>query len=235
MNRIIAAGALSFIFIMTTLGAACVFFTKKCKEFAVLNGFSAGVMLAAGFWSLLVPAAEGARQTGQSVWLIMASGIAAGAAFIALPELFNKDIDGKKRIFRAVTLHNIPEGLSVGVAFGTAGTSVAGALGVAFAIGIQNFPEGLATALPFTEEKGRKKAFFLGTLSGVVEPVFGAIGLLLAEYAVFIRPFALAFSAGAMTYVCIRELIPETCVKRGGRFAFFFGFIVMTLLDIAFG
>lgn len=234
MNEIIAAGALSFIFIMTTLGAACVFFTEKCKRYEILNGFAAGVMLAAAFWSLLLPAADGARSAGQPPWVIVSVGVLCGVAFIALPDLFNRKTDGANRVFRAVTLHNIPEGMSVGVAFGTPGVSVAGAVGVALAIGLQNFPEGLATSLPFVEKNGRKKAFLFGMLSGAVEPVFGAIGLLLAEFTVFVQPFMLAFSAGAMNYVCIRELIPESCIKRGGRLGFFAGFIIMMCLDILF-
>lgn len=234
MNELYAAAALGFVFLMTTLGAACVFFTEKCKKYEVLNGFSAGVMLAAGFWSLLLPSYELAKSSGQSVGLIMSAGIAAGGLFIALPDLIKKDTECSSRVFRAVTLHNIPEGMSVGIAFGAPGVAVAGAIGVALAIGLQNFPEGFATALPFVEKHGRKKAFVYGMLSGVVEPVFGAIGLLLAEYAVAVQPFALAFSAGAMNYVCIRELIPESCTKRGGRIAFFVGFTLMTLLDVIF-
>lgn len=158
MNEIIAAGALSFIFIMTTLGAACVFFTEKCKRYEVLNGFAAGVMLAAAFWSLLLPAVDGARSAGQPPWVIVSVGVLCGVAFIALPDLFNRKTDGANRVFRAVTLHNIPEGMSVGVAFGTLGVSVAGAVGVALAIGLQNFPEGLATSLPFVEKKRAQKS-----------------------------------------------------------------------------
>ena len=234
MNELYAAAALGFVFLMTTLGAACVFFTEKCKKYEVLNGFSAGVMLAAGFWSLLLPSYELAKSSGQSVGLIISAGIVAGGVFIALPDFIKKDTEGSSRVFRAVTLHNIPEGMSVGIAFGARGVAMAGAIGVALAIGLQNFPEGFATALPFVEKRGRKKAFLYGMLSGVVEPVFGAIGLHLAEYAVAVQPFALAFSAGAMNYVCIRELIPESCIKRGGRIAFFVGFTLMTLLDIIF-
>jgi len=229
-----AVAALTFIFLMTTLGASCVFFTKKNSDNQTLNGFSAGVMLAAGFWSLLLPAAECARSAEQPVWLIVPLGVSFGALFIAFPDLIVRKSDGAGRVFRAVTLHNVPEGLSVGIAFGSPGVSLTGALGIALAIGLQNFPEGLATALPFSSKTTRKKAFLFGMLSGAVEPIFGVIGLLLAEYVIMVQPIALAFSAGAMTYVCIRELIPESCIKNGGRLAFFVGFSVMTLLDVAF-
>ena len=236
MEKILyAAAALGFIFLMTTLGAACVFFTGKCGNYRGLNGFSAGVMIAASFWSLLLPAIELSVGLSQPEWLVLSSGVAVGSFFIAFPELFSRSEKGGSRVFRAVTLHNVPEGLSVGIAFGSGGVSVAAASGVALAIGLQNLPEGLATALPFVKEKGRKRAFLLGTASGVVEPVFGVIGLLLAESITVIQPFALVFSAGAMIYVCVRELIPDACSERIGRLAFFVGFVCMTLLDVAFG
>lgn len=226
-----ALAALCFIYSMTILGAACVFITSKCKDYKLLNGFSGGVMLAACFWSLLLPASQGARAAGQSACLVLTVGVTLGIAVIVLPELIFGGGSGELRVFKAITLHNAPEGLAVGVAFAASGVSLAEAFAVALAIGVQNFPEGFATALPFVEKKGRKKAFLYGVASGAVEPLFGILGLLLVGGGEILSPMALAVSAGAMLYVCLRELIPDVGNERVRRAAFFVGFLLMTVLD----
>lgn len=230
-----AVGALCLIYLMTIIGAAGVFVLSKCKEYSVLNGFSGGIMLAACFWSLLLPASQAARAGNQSVWLVLSAGMVGGIAVIVLPEALFGDGGGELRVFKAITLHNAPEGLAVGVAFAAGGVSIAEAFAVALAIGVQNLPEGLATALPFVEKKGRKKAFLYGVASGAVEPVFGMLGLLLIKYGKAFSPTALSVSAGAMLYVCLRELLPIVGDKRAARVAFFIGFLLMTVLDTSLG
>ncbi|MDY4186842.1 MAG: ZIP family metal transporter [Candidatus Borkfalkiaceae bacterium] len=248
---------LSFIFIMSTLGAAGVFFVKNSMKNHVIYGFSAGVMIAASFWSLLLPAAEGAENAKVAAFLPVAAGVLSGAGLIyALDLAFSvKQMpEGKskcRRMLIAVTIHNIPEGMAVGAAYGAIACGISGAglfdfsfnpelyapaLGVALGIGIQNFPEGFATALPVKIACDNKpKAFFLGVLSGAVEPVSGLIGALIAFKLVALKPWILAFSAGAMLYVSARDLIPDSCRVSRGTWAFIFGFCVMTALDIAFG
>lgn len=248
---------LIFIFFMTTLGAAGVFFVKNSLKNHIIYGFSAGVMIAASFWSLLLPAVEGARALNFVAYLPAALGVLLGAALIfALDLIFSvkKLPEGKskcRRMLIAVTIHNIPEGMAVGAAYGAIACGVSGAglfsftlnpelyapaLGVALGIGIQNFPEGFATALPVKIAcENKNKAFVLGMLSGAVEPVSGLIGALIAFELVALQPWILAFSAGAMLYVSARDLIPDSCGVSRGAWAFIFGFCVMTALDIAFG
>lgn len=233
--------SLFFIFFMTTAGAACVFFFGKIKNAAAVNGFAAGIMLAASFWSLLLPAAEEAENAGLPAVLPVCAGFFAGCVLIfALERFFTRggEIDEKskcKRLLIAVTAHNVPEGIAVGVAFCARGFSPELAFGVALGIGLQNFPEGFATALPVKNcYNSRLKGFLFGTLSGAVEPVFGLIGAFLSYYLVFLQPFALAFSAGAMICVCVCDIVPESCGERLGAAAFALGFLVMTALDVAF-
>ena len=232
---------LGFIFIMTTLGALCVFFLGSSKNTSVVNGFSAGVMMSATFWSLLLPAVEGSSDMGNFAFLPVCFGVVAGSAFIFIIEkIFSLkniiDENAKcRRLLLAVTVHNIPEGMAVGFAYGANPVAPGIAFGVALGIGLQNFPEGFATALPVKSCTGSKlKAFAMGTLSGAVEPVFGLIGALLASKLIILQPFALAFSAGAMLCVCVSDLIPDCSEKLWGKAAFILGFCVMTALDVAF-
>lgn len=252
---------ISFIFIMTTLGAAMVFFFRNQMSDSfkrIFLGFAAGVMIAASVWSLLIPAIEEAEIQGYIGWIPPTIGFIAGGLFLLLvdnllPHLhFDQDRpEGLKSSFKrttmlvfAVTLHNIPEGLAVGLAFGLAmhaGSSIviASAFGLAIGIGIQNFPEGAAISLPLRQE-GMKtgKSFFYGMLSGAVEPVFAVIGLILASQLTFIMPWFLAFAAGAMIYVVVEELIPESQLgehSNVGTMAVMAGFVIMMILDVALG
>ena len=252
-----------FTFGMTALGAAVVLFFKSLpkKISAVLLGFSAGVMTAAVFWSLLAPAVEISRELNQIPWLTAAAGFLCGGAFLILinniaTRILDKrdkssfgEVSASPKASRrsvllalAVTMHNIPEGLAVGVAIGSAAAglssvSVVGAVMVAVGIGIQNFPEGAAIALPLRSDGlSRKKSFFIGAISGAVEPVFAVIGALLVAAVRTILPFALAFSAGAMIYVVVRELIPDSQNGKSAAPAtigMLIGFTLMMILDVA--
>jgi len=251
---------------VTALGASLVFFFKTINQ-EVLNGmlgFAAGVMIAASFWSLLAPGIELAEELGQVAYVTASTGFLFGGLFLylidkVLPHLHlgldTSEAEGIKTNWQrslllvlAITLHNIPEGLAVGVAFGAvatgAGTSatLAGAVALAFGIGIQNFPEGAAVSIPLRREGlSRKKAFMYGQFSGIVEPVAGLLG----AYAVIrirpILPYALAFAAGAMIYVVVEELIPEAQREVGGSktdistIGAMLGFTVMMVLDVALG
>lgn len=251
---------------VTALGAAMVFFFKTIKK-NVLNGmlgFAAGVMIAASFWSLLAPAIDLAEELGQTAWLTAVIGFLAGGGFLylidkILPHLhMGLDIsqaEGIKTSWQrsvllvlAITLHNIPEGLAVGVAFGAAasgsigGASIAGAIALAIGIGLQNFPEGAAVSIPLRREGfSRTKAFMYGQASGIVEPIAGVLGALAVIRMRPILPYALAFAAGAMIYVVIEELIPEAQREEGGSktdiatIGAMVGFSVMMVLDVALG
>lgn len=250
---------------VTALGAALVFFFKSINK-TVLNGmlgFAAGVMIAASFWSLLAPAIEMAEDLGQIAWLTAAVGFLAGGLFlwlvdITLPHLhmgLEKDkAEGIKTTWQrsillvmAITLHNIPEGLAVGVAFGGAAyhlpsASLTGALALAMGIGLQNFPEGAAVSIPLRREGfSRTKAFLYGQASGIVEPLAGMLGALAVTSMRQILPYALAFAAGAMIYVVVEELIPEAQNNAGGNstnvatIGCMTGFAVMMILDVALG
>lgn len=238
-----------FIFLMTTLGAAVVFFFAgeiKLRLQAVMMGFAAGVMLAASVWSMIIPAVERTRAAGAlPEWLPAVLGIAAGAVFLMLLDGFiaRRGWGGAGRgsptplLVTAITVHNIPEGMAVGLAFALAagGEGFAGALALALGIGIQNFPEGAAVSLPLRQlgmPPGR--AFWIGVLSGAVEPLFGILVVLAAAGATPVMPWLLSFSAGAMLYVVMHELIPAA-PGRPGIWGFLTGFILMMALDMALG
>lgn len=252
-----------FAWLLTALGAAMVFFFKEIKR-KVLNGmlgFAAGVMIAASFWSLLAPAIEMTPSvTSLPIWFPAVVGFLAGGAFLwiadrILPHLHLglplEDAEGIHTNWRrsvllvlAITLHNIPEGLAVGVAFGALAANLpsvtlAGAVGLAIGIGIQNFPEGAAVSIPLRREKlSRSKSFMYGQLSGVVEPIAGVIGAIAVITMRPLLPYALSFAAGAMIYVVVEELIPEAQQDRNTDVATIgamLGFAVMMLLDVALG
>ena len=238
-----------FTFLMTTLGAATVFLlgrreTGRSQE--VMLGFAGGVMTAASVWSLLLPAIEQAEAGPLPAWLPAAAGIVIGAVFLAfldalLPRLRRQSQDAEHRrnalLFTAITLHNIPEGMAVGLAFALAadGESLAGAVALAVGIGIQNFPEGAAISLPMRQMgESRLRSFVGGMLSGVVEPVFGMAAVLVAAGVSGLMPWLLSFAAGAMLYVVVEELVPQSNT-RGGVSGFMAGFLVMMILDVALG
>lgn len=248
-------------FLGTSLGAACVFFLKKTLSDAVqraLTGFAAGVMVAASVWSLLIPAIAQSAVLGRWSFLPAALGFWVGILFLLaldhiIPHLHAKSgqAEGpKSRLQRttmmvlAVTLHNIPEGMAVGVVYagylsGQAQITAAGALALSLGIAIQNFPEGAIISLPLaTNGEGRAKAFVLGTLSGVVEPIGGALTIVAASVVVPVLPYLLAFAAGAMLYVVVEELIPEMSAGHHsniGVVAFSVGFTLMMALDTILG
>lgn len=242
---------------VTMLGASIVFFFKKVNKSIMdaLLGFSAGVMIAASFWSLLDPAINMAESLKMNSWLIVFLGFFSGGLLLYIGDKvyssFNKNKkyqnDKLKRclmLIFSITLHNIPEGLVVGVAFGSLayslnGSNLASAITLAIGIGLQNFPEGSAVSLPLRREGfSRKKAFFYGQLSGMVEPISAVIGAILVLKIQSILPFLLAFAAGAMIYVVVEELIPESqSNKKKDLMALFtlIGFSVMMILDVALG
>ena len=248
-------------FLGTSLGAAMVFLMKK--EIApqvekALLGFAAGVMIAASIWSLLMPSIEMAGQQGEIAWLPAAVGFSLGIAFLLLldvliphlhldsekPEGIPASLSKTTMLLFAVTLHNIPEGMAVGVAFAGAVTSgsgitMAGALALSLGIAIQNFPEGAIISMPLKSEgMSKPKAFVMGVLSGVVEPIGGAVTVLLAAQVVPLLPYLLSFAAGAMLYVVIEELIPESQMgehSNVGTIGAALGFLVMMIMDVALG
>lgn len=263
MNAVLlAAGGTGFTFLMTTLGAAVVFFFKKDasseKIERIFLGFAAGVMIAASVWSLLIPAIEKAEELGTIGWIPAAGGFVLGVMFLMgldkLLPFFHAGLDredgvkqGLKRttlLVCAVTLHNIPEGMAVGLAFALAaqsesGVLLASAIALAIGIGIQNFPEGAAISLPIRQTGiGRTKSFIYGAASGFVEPVFGILTVLIAGSIVPLMPWLLAFAAGAMLYVVVEELIPEAHLNDYQHLATFgvmSGFLIMMILDVALG
>jgi ZIP family zinc transporter len=251
-----------FTWLVTALGAGLVFFFKgfKRKLLDGMLGFAAGVMIAASFWSLLAPAIEMAEELSLPAWLPAAIGFLLGAFFLwiadkLLPHLhlgFPMDeAEGIKTgwqrsvlLVLAITLHNIPEGLAVGVAFGALAydlpsANLAGAVALALGIGIQNFPEGTAVSVPLRREGlSRLKSFWYGQLSGFVEPIAGVIGAAAVVVMRPILPYALAFAAGAMIYVVVEELIPESQLEKNTDIATvgaILGFAVMMTLDVALG
>jgi zinc transporter, ZIP family len=251
-----------FTWAMTAMGAALVFFTgnMKRKYFDGMLGFAGGVMLAASFFSLLLPAIDLSEQLGQIKWLPVSLGFGGGAIFLFLLDKFiphlhiNFDVKDKEGIetnwhkttllVLAITLHNIPEGLAVGVAFGAIGAGLEGAsLGaaivLAIGIGIQNFPEGTAVSMPLRRQGISKlKSFWYGQLSGVVEPFAGVVGAIAVLYAQEMLPYALSFAAGAMVYVVVEEVIPEAQQDKYtdiSTLGLIFGFILMMVLDVALG
>lgn len=248
-------------FIGTAGGAACVFFLKNDLKEGIkraLTGFAAGVMVAASIWSLIVPAIEQSEGMGQLAFLPAFIGFWAGILFLLLldhiiPHLhigINQTEGPKSKLTRtlmlvlAVTLHNIPEGMAVGVVYaglmsGSANITAGGALALALGIAIQNFPEGAIISMPlFSEGKSKPKSFLLGVLSGAVEPVFGGLTVLIAALVVPAMPYLLSFAAGAMLYVVVEELIPEMSQGKHtntGVIAFAIGFSLMMALDVALG
>ena len=247
-----------FTFLATALGAATVFFFKKDIPVRIQRaflGFAAGVMIAASVWSLLIPAMEMAEEAGQPGWLPTAGGFVLGALFLLmldrlLPHLHigSTEPEGLKSSFArttmlvlAVTLHNIPEGLAVGLAFGLAGESsamsISGALALSLGMALQNFPEGAAISLPLKKEGlSNGRSFLLGALSGVVEPIAGVTGVLIASSITGVMPWFLSFAAGAMIYVVVEELIPEAQLgehSHTGTLSVMLGFLVMMVLDVA--
>ena len=244
-----AALGTGFTFLMTTLGAATVFFFAKEtneKFQCALIGFAAGVMTAASVWSLLLPAIEQAEGSVFPAWLPAAAGILLGMLFLGTldtlcPKLQKKPRDEASRqnalLITAITLHNIPEGMAVGLAFALAanGEGLAAASALALGIGIQNFPEGAAISLPLRQMgASRTRAFTVGMLSGVVEPIFGIAVVLAAAGVQALMPWMLSFAAGAMLYVVVEELVPQAH-SRAGTCGFIGGFLVMMVLDVALG
>ena len=255
--------ATTFTWVVTALGASLVFFFKTLNR-GILDpmlGFTGGVMVAASFWSLLNPAIEISERLYPTMkWMPAAVGFFLGAMFIYGLDKFTPHLhinfgesekEGMKTqwhkttlLILAITLHNIPEGLAVGVLFGAAAegmreASIAGAVALAIGIGIQNFPEGIAVAMPLRRHGvSRPKSFWYGQLSAIVEPVAGVIGAVAVIYMQPILPFALAFAAGAMIYVVVEEVIPETQRDKftdRSVLGFIGGFLVMMILDVALG
>lgn len=245
----------------TTLGAACVFFMKKKLNDSIqraLTGFAAGVMVAAAIWSLLIPSIEQSSDMGKWSFVPAASGFILGILFLFLLDkivphhhLGEEEDEGLKSGFHrstkmilAVTLHNLPEGMAVGALYagllqGDTTISIAGALALSIGIAIQNFPEGAVISMPLQAEGLKKpKAFLYGMLSGVVEPIGALLTILASRIFVPLLPYLLSFAAGAMIYVVVEELIPES--SRGkhsniGTMAFALGFLIMMVLDVALG
>lgn len=251
-----------FTWFMTAAGASLVFFTVKRRSINMdgMLGFAAGIMIAASFWSLLAPALKMAGEQTTYAWLPVASGFLAGGGFLwgidkILPHLhLGEPVEAAEGIqthwrrstllVLAITLHNIPEGLAVGVAFGAAASglpeaTLPAAIALAIGIGIQNFPEGMAVSLPLRREgMSVRKSFWYGQLSGVVEPLAAVVGAVIVLSSQMILPFALSFAAGAMIFVVVEELIPES--QRSGNtdrptIGVMVGFTLMMILDVALG
>ncbi|MCL2159151.1 MAG: ZIP family metal transporter [Oscillospiraceae bacterium] len=260
-NLLLTGGGIGFIFLMTCLGSATVFLFGKAnpKKFQrIFLGFAAGVMIAASVWSLLLPAIEEAEMQGIAGWIPAAGGFALGVLFLlgldsVIPHLH--PLSDKKEgpasaskkttlLIFAVTLHNIPEGMAVGLAFALASqyddpAMFAAAYALALGIGIQNFPEGAAVSLPLRQEGlSVVKSFLLGAMSGAVEVVFGFMAVALAYWVAPIMPWLLSFAAGAMIYVTVEELIPEANLgehSNAGTLGVMAGFLIMMVLDVALG
>ena len=253
--------ATCFTWALTALGASVVFTARDVSRRVLdtMLGFASGVMIAASYWSLLAPAIEMSEGGTVPTWLPATVGFLIGAVFLrgidkVLPHLHlgfpSEEAEGVKTSWHrstllvlAITLHNVPEGLAVGVAFGAVAAgfpaaTLPGAIALAIGIGIQNFPEGLAVSMPLRREGlSRRRSFWYGQLSGLVEPIAGVIGAAAVVLARPILPYALAFAAGAMIFVVVEELVPES--QRGGNTDFatmgaIIGFVVMMMLDVAF-
>ena len=249
-----------FTWFLTALGSAVVFLFKNINKKLMdsMMGFAAGIMIAASFWSLLAPAIEMSENGPLSSWIPPTIGFLLGGVFLYavnkfLPHIHmgsDKEHGMKSGLHRsillvlAVTLHNIPEGLAVGIAFGAVGAgiesaSLAGAVALAIGMGLQNFPEGAAVSMPLRREGlSRTKSFLYGQASGIVEPIAGVLGALLVVQIKFILPYALAFAAGAMIFVVVEELIPESQLDKNADLATLWtllGFTVMMILDVSLG
>lgn len=260
MNSSLVLG-LAIPFIGTTLGSAMVFLMRNKineKVEKILLGFAAGVMIAASVWSLLIPAIDMAEETGKIAWLPATIGFLFGILFLLIldsltphlhlnndkPEGIKANLKKTTMMVLAVTLHNIPEGMAVGVTFAGAltqnsGITMSGAIALAIGIAIQNFPEGAIISMPLKGEGISKlKAFWYGTLSGIVEPISAVITILLTNAIVKFLPYLLAFAAGAMLYVVVEELIPESQSGKHSNIATIgvaIGFTIMMILDVTLG
>ena len=257
MNVILQAFlAATFTFLITSLGSALVFCFKKVNKNIsdIILGISAGIMLAASYFSLLNPAIESAKTLSNCAALVVAFGFFLGGLLLfTTDKIFSKLMkkkkkkDNSKKIFllvSSITIHNIPEGLSIGVAFGSVfyglpGATTLAALGLALGLGLQNFPEGCAVSLPLRQAgMSRMKAFLIGALSGLVEPIAAVIGAILVLKVQFVMPILLSFAAGAMIYVIVEELIPESQQNSNQDIVTLYtlvGFIIMMILDVALG
>lgn len=242
-----------FTWSVTAIGASLVYFFKKINKTLMdgMLGFAGGVMIAASFFSLISPAIDMSNSLGLIPWLVVFIGFILGGILLFIGDkvydICSKNSSGSKRCFMlisSITLHNIPEGLAVGVAFGSViygidGATLAAAWTLALGIGLQNFPEGSAVSMPLRRDGfSLNKSFFLGQLSGIVEPIAGVIGALLVIKVRFLLPFLLSFAAGAMIYVVVCELIPESQTNEKKDLMALFtliGFSVMMILDIALG
>lgn len=243
--------ATTFTYLITILGASIVFFFKKISKNVMdaMLGFAAGVMIAASYFSLLSPAINTCTELNLNPWLTTFIGFFAGGMLLFLADkVFNKLLDKKNKrmlmLVSSITIHNIPEGLAVGIAFGSiyygiSGATTISAVMLAIGIGLQNFPEGSAVSIPLRREGiSRKKAFFYGQLSAIVEPIFGVIGAILVLKVQILLPFFLSFAAGAMIYVVVSELIPESQSNEKKELMAIFtiiGFSIMMILDVALG
>ncbi|MDD7267716.1 MAG: ZIP family metal transporter [Lachnospiraceae bacterium] len=244
----------------TVLGAGCVFFmTHELRPMIQkgLLGFAGGVMIAASVWSLLIPAMEEAADMGRLAFVPAVAGFLAGIAFLLLLDhfiphlhMYAKEAEGvsanlhkSTMLMLAVTLHNLPEGMAVGVLLAAALSgeqhmSMSAAMSLAIGIAIQNFPEGAIISMPIKEQVGKKKAFIYGALSGIVEPIGAVLTLLFVQKVSALLPYLLAFAAGAMVYVVVEELIPEASEGEHsniGTVGFAIGFALMMVLDVALG
>ncbi|MEG2882763.1 MAG: ZIP family metal transporter [Christensenella sp.] len=262
MAILLALAGSGIMFAATTLGAASVFFFRgeiNPKIQRVLLGFAAGIMIAAAVWSLLIPAIEMAQEQGVTGWIPAAGGFALGGLFLfaldhliphqhpggSKPEGLHSKLGKSTMLVFAVTLHNIPEGLAVGLAFAVAAQNtgnamtLASAIALAIGMALQNIPEGAAISLPLKQEGMKNgKAFLWGSMSGVVEPIAAVLGVLLIGSITGLMPWLLAFAAGAMIYVVVEELIPEAHLgehSHSGTAGVMVGFILMMILDVAWG
>ena len=248
-------------FLGTTLGSAMVFFMQekinnKLEKF--LLGFASGVMIAASIWSLIIPSIEMVEQAGKIAWVPASIGFLLGIAFLLVldsliphlhlksdePEGIKSNLKKTTMMVLAVTLHNIPEGMAVGVTFagallGNAGITISGAIALAVGIAIQNFPEGAIISMPLKNEGlSRKKAFIYGMLSGIVEPIGAILTIILTNIVIPILPYLLSFAAGAMIYVIVEELIPEAQEGKHSNLSTIgvaIGFVIMMILDVGLG
>ncbi len=253
-----AAGGTGFTCLMTSLGAATVFLFRQSISqtlHQIMLGFAAGVMIAASMWSLLIPAIEQAEEMGIPGWLPAAGGSALGIAFLMAmdallpqltPERLQQNTDHKNTLLvLAIAMHNIPEGMAVGISFAIAAQQdpslLPAATALAMGIGIQNFPEGAAISLPLRQAgTSRWKSFLTGVASGVIEPIAALLTVLVAGSVQPLMPWLLSFAAGAMLYVVVEELIPEANLRHnhqthGGTMGVMVGFLMMMILDVALG
>ena len=245
----------SIIFIATSLGSAIIFFVKNSvseKMNTIFLGFAGGIMVAASIWSLILPAIDQSSNLGKLSFLPVVGGFLLGSLFLVILDKViphfhpqanieegpkTKNINKVTKMFLAITIHNIPEGLAVGFSFGSAyllntEISYIAALGLAIGIAIQNIPEGAAIL------KNKPKAFAFGVLSGIVEPIAAVLGFFLASYISFAQPWFLSFAAGAMIFVVVEDIIPDSKIEENphlGTWSFIIGFCLMMILDVALG